>query len=320
MNKKTTILILGGVGYIGGHTVNEFLNSDYYDLTVYDNLSFERNYLKKVKFIYGDIRDYKKLKSIINNYDVVINLAGIVGDPACQANKELAYDVNVRAVDWLAENYKGYLFSMSTCSVYGMNDKLLDENSETNPLSWYALNKLESENILKNKHNNFCMFRLGTVYGMADALCRMRFDLVVNVLSIKAANNETITVFGGDQWRPLIHVEDIATAIKAAVDNRVTGIYNLVDDNWKIADLARAIAKIGGGSDIVYNDVPFQDTRNYKVSGDKFLKLKIWKPQKKLELCVSEMISLIKENRFSNVYDSVYYNAQFMKENNGKFK
>ena len=317
---KTKVLISGGCGYIGGFVVNLFLQDDKYDVTVYDNLSFERSYLKKVKFIKGDIRDYDKLSKIVNDYDVIIALAGLVGDGSCEINREVSHDVNVKSVEWLAKNFNGYICFPSSCSVFGTNDDLLDEKSPTRPLSWYAHNKLEAEQALIKYHNGCSIFRLGTVYGLSDSFCRMRFDLVANVLSARAAQGLDITVFGGEQWRPLIHVEDIATAMKAAVDNNVRGIYNLVDDNWKISDLAKTIVAQVENCKINYSDVPFEDTRNYKVTGEKFLKLNIWKPEKNLITSVRELIQVIRENRFVNVNDPVYYNVTYMKENNGKFQ
>jgi nucleoside-diphosphate-sugar epimerase len=313
-NKK--ILILGGAGYIMSHAT-DYLYNRCHEITIYDNLMFEDRYMKRnVDFIYGDIRDYDKLEMIIDDFDVVVLGAAIVGDPACQQNQQLAYEVNVQAVEWIAKRFKGYLVFPSSCSVYGMSNNVLNEESATNPLSWYASNKLEAEQIIEKYHNNYCIFRLGTVYGLPDNFSRMRLDLVVNVLSMKAARGEKLTVFGGEQWRPLIHVEDIAIAIAEVIEHEVNGIYNLSAKNYKISELAQIIQKQVPNTKVEYNDVPFQDTRNYQVDNSKFLNLNIWHPRFSIENEVRKIVDVIKQNRIKDVKNPLYSNADYMRLKN----
>ena len=117
---KIKVLVVGGAGYIGG-AVTDILIAKKIPFTVYDKLVYEHQYLKPVDFIYGDVRDYKKLKSILSNYTHVIWLAAIVGDATCQIDEWLTKEINTAAVKWLAQNYKGRILFASTCSVYGHN-------------------------------------------------------------------------------------------------------------------------------------------------------------------------------------------------------
>ena len=139
---------------------------------------------------------------------------------------------------WLCKNYDGRIVFISTCSVYGFNDKLLDEESELNPLSLYAWTKLNSERYLDGK--NAIIFRLGTVYGLGDIFSRLRMDLVVNILTAHAQKLNKITVFGGEQHRPLIHVKDIALAIEKIVDKDITGVFNIHSLNTTVINIAAA--------------------------------------------------------------------------------
>jgi nucleoside-diphosphate-sugar epimerase len=135
MNKK--VLIVGGAGYIGGFLTDHLLENNY-EVTVYDNLLYESRYMKKNKFIYGDIRDENKLSSIIHEHDVVVWLAGLVGDGACSVNPKLTISLNIDTVRWLVDNYKGKIIFPSTCSVYGVNNDLIEEEAIPSPLSLYA--------------------------------------------------------------------------------------------------------------------------------------------------------------------------------------
>lgn len=308
------VLVVGGAGYIGGF-LTDHLNRNDYNVAVYDNLLFEDRYLKNCEFIYGDIRDTKKLSKIVDNYDCVVWLAGLVGDGACAVNQRLTKNLNVDTVKWLVDNYKGKIVFPSTCSVYGMNNDLIEEGATPNPLSLYAATKLQAEEYVLNNAKDSLVFRLGTLFGLGDRHSRMRLDLVANILSMRAAKGEKLTVFGGEQWRPLLHVRDVSTAILHGLKNNISGLYNLSYKNYKIVELAEQIQKIIPECQVEYTDMKFEDLRNYKVKNDKYLATG-WKPEYTLDDGINQIMSLIEENRIKDTGDVVYSNAAFMRKLN----
>jgi len=306
------ILVVGGCGYIGGF-LTDYLSDSNYNVTVYDNLLFESRFMKPCQFIYGDIRDVEKLHQIINNYDIVIWLAGLVGDGACSVNPELTKELNVDTVKWLVDNFSGKIIFPSTCSVYGVNNDLITEAAEPNPLSLYAATKLEAERYVLENKPNALVFRLGTLFGLGDLHSRMRLDLVANILSMKAASGKPLTVFGGQQWRPLLHVRDVSTAILHGIENQISGLYNLSYENFVISDLAKEIKSVIPDCSVTYTEMKFEDLRNYRVSNQKFLDTG-WEPRFNIRDGISQISNLIYEKRVKNVNDLVYSNAAYMRK------
>lgn len=307
------ILIVGGAGYIGGFLTDYLLDNNY-NVTVYDNLMYEERYLKDVNFIYGDIRDKEKLINIINKSDIVIWLAAIVGDGACAVDPFLTQTINEDCVKWLVDNYKGKIVFTSTASVYGINNDLIGEDAQPNPISVYAKTKLKAEEYVINHCNNYLVFRLGTLFGIGDKLSRLRLDLVANILTKRATMGESLTVFGGDQWRPLLHVKDVSTAILFGIKNDINGLYNLSYKNYKICDIAKEIGEVISSANIKYQDIPFEDLRNYKVKNDKFINLG-WKNEFDLKQGISEIYKVVSENRIKNINNPIYSNEGYLNKN-----
>jgi len=309
-NKK--VLVVGGSGYIGGLTC-DYLSNKGFNVTVYDNLLYENRYLKEINFIYGDIRDTKKLYEVSKNYDIIVLMAALVGDPACSIDPSLTEEINYKAIKDFCDvvSPSKHLVFMSTCSVYGAQDGLLNEESKTNPLSSYASTKLKSEKHVLDK--NGTVFRLGTVFGLGDTYSRIRMDLVVNVLTMKAVREGEININGGEQWRPIISVKDIAGYITEACEKKHKGIYVLAKENVIIKELGERIAKIIPNTKINYTEVSFQDTRNYKVDNTKSLETFEYKPIITVEDEVLRMINLFEENRIENPEDKLYHNGAFLK-------
>ena len=301
------VLIVGGAGYIGGY-LTDYLLSKGYNVTVYDNLLFEKRFMKEVNFIFGDIRDTSTLSPIINNYDTVIWLAAMVGDGACAVNPQLTKELNTDSVVWLAKNYKGKIIFPSTCSVYGINNDLLDETAIPNPLSLYAATKLEAETYLLENCPKALVFRLGTLFGLGDTYSRIRLDLVVNILSKKAALGEDLTVFGGEQWRPLLHVKDVSTAIDHGIRNKISGVYNLSYKNFMIHEIASEIKEVIKECDVKRIDMKFEDLRNYRVKNYKILNTG-WLPSYNIKNGIKEIVRVVKQERIKDVDDSIYSNA-----------
>jgi len=306
------ILMTGGAGYLGGCMVDYLLEDGHHDITVYDSLLYEETYRKDVKFVNGDVRDYAKIKPLVYESDVVISLAALVGDGACQLNPEETMSINRDAIQWLADNFDGKIFFISSCSVYGSQNNILDESSPTNPLSLYASAKLEGEEILKDK--NAIMFRLGTLFGIGDRFSRIRFDLVINTLTMKALNGGKLTVFGGDQYRPVLHVKDVARTLVENIENECTGIFNLHHENIKIIDLAEQIKDSIPGCEIVTTATSFEDARNYMVNSSKAKRDLNFTTQWTPAAGIEEMKLLLTEGRIKNTFATRYSNIAFLKE------
>jgi hypothetical protein len=190
-------------------------------------------------------------------------------------------------------------------------EKMLVEESGTNPLSSYAATKLKSEKHILAKGGT--IFRLGTVFGLGDTYSRLRMDLVVNVLTMKAIKYGEITINGGEQWRPIIAVKDIAEYITEAAQFKYEGVYILSKENVIIKELGEKIAKMISGTKIKYTEISFQDARNYRVDNSKSLSTFKYKPEVTVEDEVSKMIKIFSEERIQNLEDEVYHNGLFLK-------
>ncbi len=304
------ILIVGGAGYVGGGIVDKL--KKHHQVTVYDSLIYEESYRKDVNFVYGDVREQSKLLKLFKNNDAVIWLAALVGDGACAINPKLTFEINSDSVKFLVENFKKRIVFLSTCSVYGAQDGLLNEDSSINPLSEYASSKVQAEEYLKQ--SNAIIFRLGTLFGISDAFSRIRLDLVVNILVTKALTEGKLTVFGGEQWRPLLHVNDVANAIEQTIDSETNGIFNLHYKNFKIIDIAEAIVNKVDSAIIETTPMKFQDARNYQVSSEKLLKETGFQAEIDLNTGINEIYDLIVNNRIKNVNHKRYSNQNFLEE------
>lgn len=303
------ILIIGGAGYIGG-AITDMLKTTNHKVRVYDSLLYEESYRKLIEFVYGDIRDYECLRTQLDWADAVIWLAALVGDGACAINPQLSMEINQNTVKWLCENYDGRIIFTSTCSVYGAQDGILTEESPTIPLSVYANTKLAAEGYLKDK--NSLIFRLGTLFGIGDLFARLRLDLVVNVLTVRAAIEGELTIFGGEQFRPLLHVKDVAKAIVDYIETDNTGIYNLHRQNVRIIDLAYQVRNHYPDATVARTDMEFQDARNYRVSSDKIRSQLGWKPIFSIDDGIIEIKELLDTRRLKDISNPRYTNQAFL--------
>ena len=305
------ILIVGGAGYVGGGIVDKLLQQQH-SVRVYDSLMYEESYRKDVPFVYGDVRNRDLLLKELQWAESVIWLAALVGDGACAINPALTFEINTESVRWLKDNFKGRIVFLSTCSVYGAQDDILDESSPTNPLSEYASSKLESEKILEDADS--IIFRLGTLFGVSDQYARIRLDLVVNVLVTKALLEQEMSVFGGEQWRPLLHVNDVATAVDVTLDSTLNGIFNLHYENYKIIEIAEEIKKKVPEAIIQTTPMHFQDSRNYRVSSNKLLEVAGFKPTIDLATGINEIYDIVSGKRIKDINDPRYSNQSFLQQ------
>ena len=327
--KSKNILVTGGAGYIGIHLVQMLLDDDY-NVTILDNFTFGKssiNHLKnhpKLTVIEGDVTNIKDLVKAVKNNRYVIALAAIVGDPASSIDAEETLNLNYESSKILSEICNFYevekLVFASSCSVYGASTSgYLTENSPLNPVSLYARTRIYSENyILDNcKITSPTILRLSTVFGFSP---RMRYDLVVNTLLIRALRDKKFSVFGGDQWRPFVHCKDVARAFKLAIesDKKVTHkqIFNVGSD-----DMNFTIDQIGDKVSAKFPEAEYNtvdedvDKRNYKVSFNKIVTQLGFDKKYDIEMGLDEMIEKINEDDSLLDYeDKVYSNFSQLKD------
>jgi len=315
MNKK--VLILGGAGYIGGFAT-DYLIGKGYEVCVFDKLIYEDRYLKNVNFVYGDIRDTDHVIKTAKDYDVVVIMAALVGDPACAVDVGLTNEINHLAVLNICQRLPQdkHVIFLSTCSVYGAQLDILDEKSPTNPLSAYASTKLQAEKYVEERHGT--IFRLGTVYGLGDTYSRIRLDLVVNVLVMKAVYEKKIEIFGGEQWRPLICVKDIVGYIEEVIRKNIRGTYILSEGNYTMKTLGELMKDLMPEIELKLTEISFEDARNYRVNGKKAATTFDYIPQYNIRTEALRMKKIFEENRICDVYDEIYHNGNFIKKNYGK--
>ncbi len=322
MDKK--ILVTGGAGYLGSWLLRLLLEQGYH-VNCLDNYSYGDSSLNEIRghsrlsLFEGDICNVRDLHQAMEGCDSVVALAAIVGDPACNLDESDTYLVNYESTKLLASicawNKIRRLVFASSCSVYGASDNLvLNEGSHLEPVSLYSRTRIKSENVLLT-HENIkpVILRLSTLFGQSH---RMRYDLVLNFFSAKSSLEKKITVHGGEQFRPMVHVYDAARAILAALqapDNSVVGeIFNVGsnDQNITIKEMAELVKKNLPEIEIEYS-TSTTDKRNYKVSFDKITHLLGYSTTRGFEDGLKEMIRGAKE--LGSMYnDPIYYNVQYL--------
>lgn len=305
------ILIVGGAGYLGG-ALTDILKESSHEIVVYDLLLYEESYRKETPFVYGDVRDHEKLQKELDKADVVIWLAALVGDAACALNPQLTLEINKYAVEYLKNNFSGQIIFMSSCSVYGANEGMLTETSPLNPLSLYAKTKIWGEEILAS-HPRALIFRLGTLYGISDQFSRIRLDLVANTLTMRAAVHKKISVFGGNQYRPLLHVRDAANLITQVMGRDAAGIYNLNSENVTILQIAERLKNFFPDTEVEVTDAKFEDNRNYRASSEKARAHLGFTPTLTLDDGMEEFKQLLGEQRIKDSFLARFSNYLHLK-------
>jgi nucleoside-diphosphate-sugar epimerase len=304
------VLIVGGAGYIGGWLTDRVLEAGH-EVRVFDLLLYEEQYLKDVSFVHGNVLDADALRPHLEWADAVVWLAAMVGDGACGLDPALTRAINVESVRRLAQEYDGRIVFMSTCSVYGAQDGLLTENSTLNPLSLYAETKVDAERALEQ--SDAIIFRLGTIYGLGDTYSRVRLDLILNLLTVKALLHGRLSVFGGAQYRPLLHVRDVADAVVAGLSNDQRGIFNLESENVTIGGLAERIVAFYPDVEVEFTDLPFQDLRNYRVSSEKARERFGFDPRLTVEDGIEQVGRAVAEGRVRDTSSPRYSNLDFLR-------
>ncbi|MGL4496124.1 MAG: NAD-dependent epimerase/dehydratase family protein [Beijerinckiaceae bacterium] len=331
--RAKNVLVIGGAGYIGSALVPKLL-ADGYNVTILDMLAYGIEPIASFKdhpnfkFVDGDFRNVASLVTLTRSAGTVVHLGGLVGDPACAVDEDLTVDINLTSTKLIGQVAKAHGVSRfifaSSCSVYGASDEIVDETSAFNPQSLYAKTKGASEAVLTELYDrNFCVtsMRFATIYGISG---RTRFDLVVNLLAAKAIRDKKITVFGSDQWRPFVHVEDVADALRLALKAPVSAVANRAfnvgsdEQNYTLGELAEKIHAMVPDSEIVVDDT-FVDKRNYRVSFARISSVLGFKPRWTLEKGIQQVIDTVRSGAISDYNDVPYSNLRFMKEHGHSF-
>jgi nucleoside-diphosphate-sugar epimerase len=325
------VLVIGGAGYIGSALVKKLLELGYrvrvLDLLIYGDESISEFYdHPKFELVQGDFRNIGTVVGATEGMDAIVHLGAIVGDSACSLDEDLTVEVNLRATRTIAEVGKGFgvkrFVFASTCSVYGASDEILDERSALCPISLYARTKMESEKMLLSLADaNFApvILRFGTIYGLSG---RPRFDLVLNLLTAKAIQDGEAGVFGGQQWRPLVHVKDVAEVIVRTLQAPLYNVHGQIlnvgsnDQNCQIADLGAIIQEMLPTARVVIQ--PKEDNRNYRVRFDKIHKLLNFQPRYTLRDGIQEIIDAFAMGQITDYQDPRYNNFNFLM--NGELK
>lgn len=320
------VLVIGGDGYIGSALLPRLLDKGYrvrvLSLLLYGTEPIaELMKHPHLEIVHADFRQVNRVVEAMRGVDAVIHLGAIVGDPACALDEELTIDVNLMATRMIAEVAKGsgvnrFIFA-STCSVYGENQEILDERSEINPISLYARTKSACERVLMGLADEgfapVCL-RFGTIYGLS---ARTRFDLVVNLLAAKAAIDGEITVTGGNQWRPFLHVDDAALAVFKVLQAPLALVRNQVfnvgsdEQNYTIMAIAEMIHEMVPSAKLRTLN-PDSDARNYRVS---FRKIRVqlgFVPNWTLEQGLNQVLDAIRTGRITDYRDARYSNVKFL--------
>jgi nucleoside-diphosphate-sugar epimerase len=322
------VLVIGGAGYIGSALLPKLLEKGYQvrlvDLLLYGTEPIEK-FLNhpQLEVMQADFRQIDKIVEAMRDVEAVIHLGGIVGDPASALDEELTTEINLIATRMIAEVAKGsgvghFIFA-STCSVYGASDQMLDERSELNPVSLYARCKIASEKVLlqmADEHFAPVILRFGTIYGLSG---RTRFDLVVNLLTAKAYVDKEITIFGGDQWRPFLHVDDAAQALLQVMEAPMGLVRNQIfnvgsnEQNFTIRQVGEIVHSIVADAKVV-NKGEDVDRRNYWVNFNKINHSLGFAPNWTVEQGVEQVLQALRSGRVGDYKDARYSNVKFLTE------
>jgi nucleoside-diphosphate-sugar epimerase len=324
------VLVTGGAGYIGTHLV-EILLARGYRVRVLDNFTYGPGSLEflrahpHLEVVRADISSIRDVVAGVKDAQHVVALAAIVGDPACGLNAEETLNLNYESTKVLIEacNFYGVqrLLFASSCSVYGASDnQFLTEASPLNPVSLYARTRIMSEEVIFNRAGDVIpvVLRLSTVFGLSH---RMRFDLVVNLLTVRALVNRRIQIFGGDQWRPFLHCRDAAEAFALAIAAPEALVRGEVM-NVGSTDMNHTIRAVGDlvaqevGDDVEVEAVPMvDDLRNYRVRFDRIQQTLGFRPKVDLRRGIRELIEGIQSSPSLRDYDrAAYSNLKLLKD------
>lgn len=321
------VLVTGGAGYVGSHLVRMLLERGY-RVRVLETFLYGNAGLRgirphpRLEVQYGDICNIRDMMRAAGGARAVVALAALVGDGACEIDREETTSINIESTKLLSHVVRHHpdlerVVFASSCSVYGATEGLiLNEGSRLNPVSFYARSRIVSEGILRRELDgrSVVMLRLGTVFG---ASARARFDLMINTMTCRAVRDGVITVTGAEAWRPHVHVRDVAEAFLVATQapsELVSGeTFNVGsnENNYTIGATAELVAARIPGTRIETGG-RVDDLRSYRVSFDKIRHVLGFEPSTTIEQGVDEIRSLL-EKRGLDWTDPRYSNLAWLK-------
>ena len=325
-DKIRQVLITGGAGYVGSVLVPKLLRAGYevkvIDLYLYgDHVLDEVKHHPNLEQIKGDIRNRDLLEKIMPGCDAVIHLACISNDPSFELDpglgKSINYDAFLDLVDVAKENGVKRFIYASSSSVYGIKEtENVTEDLPLEPLTDYSKYKALCEEVLLEKREPgfvTLILRPATVCGYSP---RLRLDLTVNILTNHAVNNGKITVFGGEQKRPNIHIEDMTDLYvkcleypEQAIDGK---IFNAGYENHKVKEIAEMVQNVVG-EQVEIVTTPTNDNRSYHVSSDKIRQELGFVPQHSIEEASADLVKAFKAGLIPNsMTDTKYFNIKTM--------
>tara|TARA_B100001245_G_scaffold231006_1_gene211283 strand:- start:201 stop:1187 length:987 start_codon:yes stop_codon:yes gene_type:complete len=325
--KFRKILITGGAGYVGAVLVPRLLADDYC-VTVYDLMIYGENALPKhpnLTVVKGDIRDQKLLTKAMLSQDAVIHLACISNDPSFELNPALGRSINLDAFQPLVEisreqGVKRFIYASSS-SVYGIKKEMdVNEAMTLEPLTDYSRFKAECEKILLDYQSpdfSAVIVRPATVCGYSP---RQRLDVIVNILTNLAYNKREISIFGGEQLRPNIHIADMVDSyllLLESDDLEVAGqIFNAGFENQKVKDLAEIVKEVIG-QDVRMVTLPTEDNRSYHISSKKIYDELGFKATRTIRDAVIDIKNAFDQGKLPNsLNDEQYFNIKRMQSLN----
>jgi nucleoside-diphosphate-sugar epimerase len=324
------VLVTGGAGYVG-HVLTPRLLAEGYTVTVYDKLYFGARLPNSpdLRVIEGDIRDTQKLAKAIEGQDAVLHLACISNDASFELDEKLSETINFDCFEPMVQAAKKAgvqrFVYCSSSSVYGVSDSPdVTEEHPLVPLTLYNKFKGMCEPVLfKYQAEDFTtvVIRPATICGYSP---RTRLDLSVNILTNHAINKGVITVFGGNQMRPNLHIEDMVDAyvlmLKAPHEKVQGEIFNIGFQNYSIAEIANMVKKVveeemPDKKPIKIVTTPTNDMRSYHVNSDKVHRVLGFKPRHDIEDAVRDLTRAFGNHLLSNSFDDDwYYNVRTMKK------
>jgi nucleoside-diphosphate-sugar epimerase len=308
------LLVTGGCGYVGTKLTEALLARTAHEVTVLDVMWFG-NRLPAHPRLTVQAMDVRRIDEVdLAPYDTIFHLANIANDPSVELNPYASWEVNVlagmRLVDRAArQGVRQFIFA-SSASVYGLkSEPRVTEDLELFPLSEYNKTKMVAERVVLSYADRLVttIIRPATVCGYSP---RMRLDVVVNMLTMQALSRGSVTVLGGDQTRPNIHIDDLVDLYLFAHERRLAGVYNAGFENLTVMDIARQITRdVPATIDVK----PSNDPRSYSVCSDKLLATG-FAPARTVATAVAEMAAAYRDGRLTD--DPVCYNVRWMREHN----